>query len=47
VLTIVLLAFAYFEEDGILLSLTLFVIFGLVLTALSFVWRAAGISGWF
>ena len=45
-LTIVLLAFAYLEEDGALLSATLFIILILLLVAAAIAWQAASLAGW-
>ena len=45
-LTIVLLAFAYMEEDGLLLCATLLVILTLLLVAAGLAWKAAGLAGW-
>jgi len=45
-LTIVLLAFAYLEEDGILLCATLFIILLLFLIAAGLAWRAGSSAGW-
>jgi len=44
-LTIVLLAFAYLEEDGALLSATLFIILILLLVAAAIAWQAASLAG--
>lgn len=45
-LAIVLLAFAYLEEDGVLLSATLFIIVVLFLVAAGVAWQAASSAGW-
>jgi len=45
-LTIVLLAFAYLEEDGVLLCASLLVIVVLMLVAAGIAWQAAGVAGW-
>ena len=45
-LTIVLLAFAYLEEDGILLCATLFIILLLFLIAAGLAWHAGSSAGW-
>jgi len=44
-LTIVLLAFAYLEEDGILLCATLLIILALLLVAAGLAWTAANLAG--
>lgn len=45
-LTIVLLAFAYLEEDGVLLCATLLIILVLLLVAAGIAWQAASLAGW-
>lgn len=45
-LTIVLLAFAYLEEDGVLLCATLVTILALLLVAAGIAWQAASLAGW-
>jgi hypothetical protein len=45
-LTIVLLAFAYLEEDGALLCASLAIITVLLLVAVGFAWQAASLAGW-
>jgi len=45
-LTIVLLAFAYLEEEGALLCAALVIILALLLVAAFLAWQAASLSGW-
>lgn len=45
-LAIVLLAFAYLEEDGILLCAGLLIILTLLLVAAGLAWQAASLAGW-
>jgi hypothetical protein len=45
-LTIVLLAFAYLEEDGVLICIALFIIVGLLLIAAGMIWQAMSAAGW-
>jgi hypothetical protein len=45
-LTIVLLAIAYLEEDGVLLCATLLIILALFLVAAGLAWQAASLAGW-
>ena len=45
-LTIVLLAFAYLEEDGVLLCATLLIMLALLLVAAGIAWQAASLAGW-
>ena len=45
-LTIVLLAFAYLEEDGVLLCIALLIIVGLLLVAAGMIWQAMSAAGW-
>jgi hypothetical protein len=45
-LAIVLLAFAYLEEDGILLCATLLIMLALLLVAAGLAWQAARLAGW-
>ena len=45
-LTILLIAFAYLEEDGILLCLALAVAFVLLAVAAAVAWQALGSAGW-
>jgi len=45
-LSIMLLAFAYLEEDGLLLCVTLIVILALLLVAVGAVWQAMSAAGW-
>ena len=45
-LTIVLLAFAYLEEDGVLLCASLLIIIALLLVAVGIAWQTASLAGW-
>jgi hypothetical protein len=45
-LVIVLLAFAYLEEDGVLLCLALSIILGLLMIAVGATWQAMSTAGW-
>ncbi|WP_246526658.1 exopolysaccharide biosynthesis protein [Plastoroseomonas hellenica] len=45
-LTIVLLAFAYLEEDGVLLCIALAVAVGLLAGAAAFAWEVMSVAGW-
>lgn len=45
-LTIVVLAFAYLEEDGVLLCAALIIILALFLVAAGIAWQAASLAGW-
>lgn len=45
-LAIVLLAFAYLEEDGVLLCTSLLIIVVLLLIAAAIAWQAANLAGW-
>jgi hypothetical protein len=45
-LTIVLLAFAYLEEDGALLCAALVIIVALLMVAAAIAWQAASLADW-
>jgi hypothetical protein len=45
-LAIVLLAFAYLEEDGVLLCAPLVILAPLLVVAAGLAWQAASLAGW-